>query len=348
MRRTPFHLILAACVALTTVLPACSGGGDKNNDQRQQQTTTRTKNTTIQTNGTLGDGLDLSRLPSLVQKAKTGDELEEILNTSGVNNLDTNKDGNIDFLNVEEVREQGSQGFTLYTNEGNERLDIAKIDVSTVQQTANVAVQGNPQYYGQPVQYQSSFPLAEILLVAWLLDFDRPKFGHRGYRYGSYPKYYKSSRVMPMASYRTKVGSGNLMVKGQPLNAAASRRTAAGTSTLNSGSNKRTMSGGTSFSTTGNKRPAGSVSNSTGFGTNSSRSGATGTGSTSSTGNTRFGTDTGTRSSTGSGAFGSGSNRSKPTFSFPGTSSGSTSRSSGGFGSSSRRSSGGGGGRRRR
>lgn len=345
MRRSPFHLILSTCLAMTLVLPSCSGGDDNNNQRQQQQTTTRT-NTTIQTNGSLGDGLDLSRLPSLVQKAKNGEELEEILNTSGVNNLDTNNDGKVDFLNVEEVREQGNNGFVLYTNEGSERLEIAKIDISTTQETASVAVQGNPQYYGQPVQYRSSFPLTEILLAAWLFDLSRPRFGHSGYRYGSYPKYYKTSRVIPMASYRTKVGSGSLTVKGQPLRAAASRRTTGGTSTLNTGSNSRTMNGGTSFGTTTNKRPAGSVSNSTGFGSNSSRSGATGTGSSTSTGSTRFGNDTSTRSSTGSGAFGSSSNRRKPSFSFGG-SSGSTSSSSrsSGFGSSSRRSS---GGRRRR
>lgn len=342
MRRTPIRFLISACVAATILLPGCSGGKDNQQQRQSQQTRTET-NTTIQTAGDLGDSLDLSRLPSLVKQAKNGQELEEILNTSGVNNLDTNGDGKVDYLNVEEGRENGAQGFILYTNENNERIDVARIDVTKTQSTADVAVSGNPAYYGnQPVQYRSSFPLGEILLAAWLFDLARPRYYHPPYYAGYYPRYYKSYSPISRAAYRSRVSTGSFSVKGKPLVASASKRTVGGASTFATGSNSRTMTGGKSFSTTTNKR--GSVSNSTGFGSSSRRT--TGTGSSTSTGTTRFGNDTSTRSSTGQGSFGSNSNRRRPSFSFgnSGSSGSSTStRSGSGFsfgGSSSRSSSG--------
>lgn len=348
MRRTSLHLVLAACVAMTAVLPACSG--DKN---KQQQSSTRTAtDTTIQTAGDLGDSLDLSRLPSLVKQAKDGQELEEILNTSGVNNIDLNQDGKIDYLNVEEIRENGAQGFILFTNENNERVDVARIDITKTQSTADVAVSGNPQYYGnQQVVYRDSFPLGQILLAAWLFDLARPRYYHPPYYYGSYPKYYRSYRpVLSRSLYRSKVSSGSFSVKGKTLSASASRRAPGTSSSFSTGSSKRTMTGGSSFSTTTNKRPAGSLSNSSGFGSSSRRT--TGTGSSTSTGSTRFGSDSsGLRSTTSNGAFGSSSNRSKPSFSFGGSSNRSSSGSSfsgRSSSSSSRRSSFGGSSSRRR
>lgn len=349
MRRPYLNLVLAACVAMTAVLPACGG-----KDKQQRQNTTRTEtNTTIQTASDLGDGLDLSRLPDLVKQAKNGEELEEILNTSGINNIDSNGDKEIDYLNVEELREGTSRGFLLFTNENNERMDWAQVEITQTQQNASVAVQGNPQYYGaQPAQYQSHFPLTELLILAWVMDMGRPRFYHSPYYKGRYPGYYSKyphRSVMSKSMYRSKVGAGSFSIKGKPMVASASKRVPGSTTSSfarsnSAASSKRTMTGGNSFSTTGAKRPAGSLSNSTGFGSSSKRT--VGAGSTSSTGTTRMGTDTSSlKSTTSKGSFGSSSNRKKPSFSFGGssnrsgssTSSGSSRRSSSFGGSSSRR-----------
>lgn len=305
MRRSPLQLLLAAGLSATLLLPGCSG------ERKSQQTRTET-NTTVQTAGNFGDSLDLSRLPSLVKQAKNAEELEQILNTSGVNNLDTNNDGKIDYLNVEEARDNGSQGFILYTNENNDRMDIARVDVTKTQSTADISVSGNPQYYGSsPAVYRSSFGLGDVLLAAWLFDLSRPRYYHAGYYFGHYPTYYRSyyrSGYTPVVSrslYRSRVSTGSFTVKGKPMVSSASRRVSSGSSTFSSGSASRRLNGGSSFSTTTNKRPA--------FGSGSSTS----------------------RSSNSSTSFGNSSNRKRPSFSFGGSSN----RSSSGFGSSSSRSS---------
>ncbi|HEY9839570.1 MAG: hypothetical protein ACAI44_36485 [Candidatus Sericytochromatia bacterium] len=314
MRRKPMQFLLSAGVAVSFLLPACSG-------ERKHQTTKTERNTTIQTAGDFGDSLDLSRLPSLVKQAKNGEELEEILNTSGVNNLDTNGDGKIDYLNVEEVRDNG-KGFVLFTNEGGERMDIARVDVTQTQSTADVSVSGNPQYYGgHPAHYRSSFGLGEVLLAAWLFDLARPRYYHPGFYFGHYPTYYRSfyrggyGPVVSRTAYRSRISSGSFTVKGKPMVASASKRGIGGSSTFSTGSSSRRLSGGSSFNSTTRKRPGG------GFFNRGSSSGS---------------------STTSRGSFGSNSNRTRPSFSFGGNSSrsstGSSSNRSSGFGSSSGRS----------
>lgn len=319
MRRYPIKLLLATCLSAAIALPGCSGG-----ERHSQQTRTET-NTTVQTAGDFGDSLDLSRLPDLVKQAKDADDLEQILNTSGVNNLDTNKDGKTDYLNVEESREGGNQSLILFTNEDGQRMDIAKIDITKTQSTADVAVSGNPAYYGStPVVYRSSYGLGDVLLAAWLFNVARPVYAHPGYYFGNYPGYYRNYyragyvSAVPRAAYRSRVSTGSFTTtSGRKLVSSASRRATGSTSSFSTGSSSRRLNGGSSFSTTTNKRPAsGSI-----FGRSNS------SGSSFS------------RSSTGNSSFGSSSNRSRPSFSFGSSSSRSSSgRSS--FGSSSSRSSG--------
>jgi hypothetical protein len=316
----------------------------------------------------VADGFDLSQLPGLVKQAANADELERIVNESGVNNLDMNKDGNIDYINVEETRNGNDRGFALFTNENNQRIDIAQVSITQTGQNASVNVAGNPNYYGPNVVYRNSFPLGEILLMAWLFDMARPRYFHSPYSYGRYPTYYRSTRVVPRSTYQTRVKN----LKTYSYSGSGVKRTtgaAAGTRSLNSVQGK-------SFSTTTNKRPPATTGTTTsGFGSTSSRN-TTGTTSTTNTGSgfgttsarSRLGNTTGTADTTGSNrsssfgnssgstsgsSFGSSSTRSRSGSSF-GSSSGSSSfgssssRSS--FGSSSSRSSSGrsSGGRRRR
>jgi hypothetical protein len=345
------------------VLTGCKGKEEKHTYRPKQN-----QDVSVVANN-VGDGLDLSQLPALVREAKNGEALEKTLNESGVNNLDLNNDGNIDYLNVEEFREGDQRGFVLFTNENNERSDVAQVMISQNAQQAEVAVQGNPNYYPPNTVYRNHFPLGEILLAAWLFDMARPRFYHPPYYRGYYPSYYRGGRVVPFSSYRGRLsssayrtkyrtsgfGSGSTRTRGS-LGSKTSFNTGKTTTTTRSGMNQSRNSlsnvKGSSFGTTTNKRPVGSGGTSTSsFGSSSSRSRTTGstTGSTAgSTSGSSFGSSSNrsstgssfgsssSRSSTGS-TFGSSSNRSRSGSSF-GSSSGSSSRSS--FGSSSSRSSG--------
>jgi hypothetical protein len=314
----------------------------------------------------VADGLDLSQLPALVRQAKDGEDLEKLLNSSGVNNLDTNQDGNVDYLNVEEFRENGQQGFVLFTNENGQRSDIAQVSVTRNGQNGEVAVQGNPNYYPQQTVYRSSFPWGEILLAAWLINLARPRYYHPPYYYGFYPRSYRSYRVMPVASYRTRLSSSGYRTRFGSTRPISTGRINSGfgfskfgrTSTFNTGRVTNTTRGGmnqsrnslantngSSFGVTNNKRPGGSGSGASGFGSSSSRSRSRSTTFGGNSSNSSFGGSSSGRNSYSGPSFGSSSNRSRSS-SFGGF--GSSSSRSSSFGSSSRSSSFGGSSSRRR
>lgn len=319
-------LVLASCLSATLLLPACKG---KENAQNQEVQSSQTE-TTVTTAQLVSEGLDLSMIPEMVKEAKDAEELEGFLNESGVNNLDLNNDKKIDYLNVEEYREGQDRGFALFTNEDGQRIDVARVAVNTQAQNANVVVQGNPNYYGQEARYQSSFPVGQVLMAAWLFNMTRPRYYHTPYYYGRYPTSYRTSFVKPRSVYQSRVNSGSFSTKGRSFGASSNRTPASTTfkrtttnkagakSTGSSANRSLSNTSGKSFSTTTNKRPAGSSSTSTsGFGSGSSRS------------NTSLPPQTSTGSSSNrSSGFGSSSSRN--------STSSSGSRSSG-FGSSSSR-----------
>lgn len=341
---------LALGLALTiNTLSGCKGDANK-----QANTVKKTATDVSVVANNVGDGLDLSQLPELVRRAKNGEELEKLLNSSGVNNLDLNQDGNVDYLNVEEFRDKGQQGFILFTNENNQREDIAQVTISRNGDQGEVAVQGNPNYYPDQMIYRSQFPWAEILLAAWLLDLSRPRFYHPPYYYGYYPPYYRVYRVVPRSAYRAHLKSSSYRKQFGGSRAVTTSRwtgrfgsssfgkssigqvTTTTRSGMNQSRNSLSQISGSSFNRTTNKRPAGSgAMDTTGFGSSSSRS-RTSVGSSDGRSGTGFGFgSSSSRSYTGS-SFGSSSNRSRSGFSsFSGSGFGSSSRSS--FGGSSRR-----------
>lgn len=272
--------LLSIILAASLILPACKGGDDES-QQQSQRSEKVTKTVTIQQ--TVAEGLDLSTLPELVAEAKNGEELEKLLNTSDINNLDLNQDNQIDYLNVEEFREGANRGFALFTNEDNQRNDLAQIMINQQSESADVVVQGNPQYYGNEARYQSSFPLGEILLVGWLFNMSRPRYYHAPYYVGRYPSYYSTRRPVSSSMYRSRLSSTRSRLgvsKSRPTTTYKSTTTSKAGATNSSSSTKKSLNSvqGNSFSTTSKKRPAGSSTSSrsssttgSSFGSSSSR-----------------------------------------------------------------------------
>lgn len=310
--------LLCALLAASLVLPACKSSEKDNGQARRTETTTKT--VTIQQSGE--EGLDLSLLPEMVAEAENGEDLEKMLNTSDINNLDLNGDNKIDYLNVEEYREGPDRGFLLFTNEEGQRHELARVQISRQSQTADVVVNGNPEYYGNNTRYHSSFPLGEILLVGWLFNMSRPRYYHTPYYVGRYPTYYRTRRPVSSSLYRSRLRSASTRSrlkttsKSRPTTTYKSTSTnkAGATKAANTSSTKKSLSNvqGNSFSTTSKKRPAGSS-------TTSSNRSSTGSSFGSSSSRKRSSTNS---SSSRSSSFGSSSSRR---------------RSSSSFGSSSRR-----------
>lgn len=136
-------------------------------------------------------GLDLRAVTNLARTSKTPGELEEKLNSSstGVNNIDLNDDGKVDYIKVTEYGDGSDRGFSLSTEiSPGEEQEIATIVFS--QSDGKVAVQttGHSSLYGPNHYYRSSFGLSDALLWGYILS------NHGSYRspygYGNYPGSY--------------------------------------------------------------------------------------------------------------------------------------------------------------
>ena len=306
--------LLSALLLTAFLLPACKSNDGTKTTQKNQTNTTKT----VTVREKVAEGLDLSLLPELVAEAKNAEELENLLNTSEINNLDLNDDDEIDYLNVEEYREGADRGFLLYTDDEGTRTELAQVLISQESETAAVSVNGNPEYYGNQGQYRSSFPVGQILLAGWLFNMARPRYYHPPYSAGRYPPSYRSRRPVSSSLYRNRLRNSASSIRSR-LNASTSRPTTTYKSTTTSKSGANTSAGtsnnnkslkstqGNAFNTTNKKRSAGSGSSSTGsnFGSSSSRSRSTGN----SSGGSSFGSSSSRSRSSGS-SFGSSSRRS--------------------------------------
>ncbi len=155
------------------------------------------------------EGLDLKAAGELVKKAKNAEELEKLLNTSGgVNNLDLNEDGKVDYIYVTEYGNDRSKGFSLTVQPApGETQEVATIDIEKAGEKANVEIRGNEQIYGQNRYYHYSSPLTSFLLMSYLFSPHRMFFSPWGY--GHYPGWYGAYRPVPASAYRARANNIN-------------------------------------------------------------------------------------------------------------------------------------------
>ena len=166
-------------------------------------------NVNITTLETAADGLDLQAVGGLVKKAQTAEHLERLLNgkQEGVNNLDLDEDGNVDYIKVTEYGDDGIKGFSLTAEpKQGEEQEIATIEIEKGNEnTANVQVHGNRQLYGDNYYYRSHFPIGSFLLWSYLL---RPHpFYVSPWGFGSYPSYYSPYGTTTTSAYRNRTKS---------------------------------------------------------------------------------------------------------------------------------------------
>ncbi len=166
---------------------------------------TSTETTTVISSA--ADGLDLKALGEVVGNVSSAEELErEINKPNGINNMDLNDDGQVDFISVTEYgNEQGEHGFSLTTEPAKgEVQEVANIEIIKEQEQARVQVRGNQQIYGSGHNYGMVYGLGGFLLASYLFrphPYYMPPYG-----YGSYPGYYSTYSTVPHRSYRGRVG----------------------------------------------------------------------------------------------------------------------------------------------
>lgn len=165
-------------------------------------------NVNIQTVTPASDGLNLKAVGALLKKAKNAEELEKLLNspTEGVNNLDLNEDGKVDYINVTEYGSEKVKGFSLTTQPAaGETQELATIEVEKVADKANVQVHGNEQVYGRNHYHHSSFGLTDMLILSYL--FSNHGFYSSPWRYGSYPGHYQPYNRVSYRDYNNRASN---------------------------------------------------------------------------------------------------------------------------------------------
>jgi len=163
----------------------------------------------VQTMVPAAEGLDLKAVGALLKKAETAEELETLLNSpaQGVNNLDLNADGKVDYINVTEYGTEKVKGFSLSTEPASgEVQELATIEVEKVSDNkAQMQIQGNEQVYGRNHYHHSSFGLTDMLIIGYLF---RPHgFYGSPYGYGRYPGGYNSYGTTSRANYNNRTRS---------------------------------------------------------------------------------------------------------------------------------------------
>ncbi|HEY9001904.1 MAG TPA: hypothetical protein VIM89_11170 [Mucilaginibacter sp.] len=175
-------------------------------------------NVTIQSSAPAG--FDVNKLAQLVKTSTDPQTLEKAINNPNnhINNLDLDKDGNIDYLKVEEP---GQNQLNVVDDVSDaDSVTVARIHIQPDQanNTANLNVYGNPAYVGYDNYYHSSFTFTDFLLLSYFL---RPHpYYMPMYHYGYYPSYYTrvrtvtnfrptTSSAMSSRSYRSSLSSPN-------------------------------------------------------------------------------------------------------------------------------------------
>ena len=193
--------ILAICLTLAS----CS-------NQPQNNTPDTQVNVVVQQKPV---GLDLQALGDLAKKSTSAQDLEQKLNQpDGINNVDLDGDGKVDYLNVAEFGASNGKGFSVVdytknTGGGTDTNEIANITFQTNSSNpnqANVNINGNTSIYGTTnSNYQTTSLLTDLLIYHYL--FSPHSYYYSPYHYGYYPGYYHPYGLTPYGTYNRRVAT---------------------------------------------------------------------------------------------------------------------------------------------
>lgn len=164
------------------------------------------------------EGLDLQAVSELFKNASDLEAFEKALNDpeTGVNNLDLNEDGEVDYIRILEETAEDTHFIILQAQLGKDEFqDVATIEVEKSEEDYNMQVHGDEELYG-PDYY---IVPAVVRIHTWpiLVRMYRP--GYHPFRsrfyWGFFPRWWKPYRVVTVPAYKTRVvkyRSGNAFV----------------------------------------------------------------------------------------------------------------------------------------
>ena len=154
------------------------------------------------------EGLDLKAVSELFKDSKNLEEFEKALNDpdTGVNNLDLDGDGDVDFIRVVEEVAEDTHVIILQVPLGeNEFQDVATIEVEkTGEEAYNMQVRGNEVMYG--ANYY--FAPVDVHIHAWpaIVWIYRPAYHpyRSAFLFGVYPRWWRRHHPVAVAVYHTR------------------------------------------------------------------------------------------------------------------------------------------------
>ena len=157
------------------------------------------------------DNLDLQRVGTLLERSRTPQEFETYLNEDdGINNLDLNGDGYVDYISVDEFqdRDDYDRGLSLYTRFGPDQIQ----EIATLlfhrddprSPGARIFLRGNEQIYGDNSYYETNW-LDRSLAIANVLFTPRDEYYRSPYYYDNYPSNYAVYEAVETPVYRARV-----------------------------------------------------------------------------------------------------------------------------------------------
>ncbi len=153
---------------------------------------------------TAADGLNLHAVMGLVKQARDGEHFENLLNTSGINNMDLDGDETVDYINVTEYGDGDFRGFSLSTTlHDNSVQQIAEIHFQRTLSGVIIQLHGNAQIYGPNYYIRSAQPmtLSQAMFLHWMFS---PRVVYASaYNRHHLPPSYAVIRVVPVTTYRT-------------------------------------------------------------------------------------------------------------------------------------------------
>jgi hypothetical protein len=202
---------LAALMAAVVFWSAC---GSQEPQQQVQQTPVydaNTGTTALVDDYWAKDNFDLQRVGDLLERSDSPEEFERYLNEpGGINNLDLNGDGYVDYVSVREFddRDQYERGLSLYSQFGPSLIqEIASVIFYRDEPRypgARILLRGDERLYGDNVYYETNW-LDRTLQIASFLFSDRNDFYRSPYYYDNYPSWYETYEVVETPVYRTRV-----------------------------------------------------------------------------------------------------------------------------------------------
>lgn len=176
---------------------------------KKQNTTVSVQPATETVNTLDGENFDLELVGQLATQSASVGEFEKVINDpeTGVNNLDLDGNGEVDWITVTEAEStiptSRLMSLAVYFSDTDVE-EVATIEIDKTNPAGGeVHLVGSERLYGSGAHYHSSFSMSDAILFHYMFG---PRYRPYHSPYYSYrtPAYYSHRRVVPMTAYRTQ------------------------------------------------------------------------------------------------------------------------------------------------